>query len=1034
LNSLTDWVSRPDSRAWSSRLFFLVAIGGMGKSALTWHWFRHIAEQEMPGVQGRMWWSFYESDATFENFVIRALAYTTGQTIDQVQKIAPPERELWLLDRLDRSPHLIVLDGLERILLAYNRPDASRLADEDLDDATANQVAEAHGLPESAGQSFVGRHRLRMTTDPRAGQFLRRLTRVRSSRILVSTRLFPSDVQRADGFPIGNCWAHFLQGLSEIDAVDMWRRFGAKGPREELVKMFDTFDRHPLLIQTLASVVSRDRRANGDYETWLSNHPNFNPFDLLDAAERKSHILGHALTGIEDCELRLLRTIAAFRMPTMYDTLTALFVVASGGRQSPGIESSDSSPAAADVDSQRTDVLRSPFEAEPLLDAALADLEDRGLLGWDRRANRYDLHPIVRGVVFGSLTGSSRQDIYTTLHAHFEPIDTPEWLQVESLDDLTPAIELFNTLIELERYDDAFTVFRDRLSNATLWRLSASHLRVELAGRLFPDGVDEPPRLSQTLDQGFTLNVLALGYQFSGQPGATVPVLRRMAKAYKGDQRAVSVCLCNLSYSQRLSGDVRGAEASARTALQISRETNDEFNQGLSLYLLGLALAVRNSSFNANPGAPASEPIALASRPGEPSKSGTIGPDSSPAPGTVGSPASVAETALSRSLQLYQQQNNQQCVGLVSAHLAEAALWRGDLESARSLAARAWGLASVQRLEADFIRAARLQGTAECRLWLRESGVSFQLAKSGERKLEAYATYAHERLHHALTRARACQLVEEELPTLIALAELHVGKAKGGMVKAETDSAGREDDGVVGRSPDRLTVATEGLPSTSPLDFGTQDNNDGRPAVGHVTGSGDPATTTTGDPTTTSGREDDGLRRLEQAPRSSGSGLPESVPDSVPAGTARSLSQPTSDGNIVGAPEAAAMQTSLNATPAEHLAQARELLDDVWDRAEAGPYPLFHADALNMLAAIERLQADEPSLQTPGVDHRAAAIAAAQHGYEKAWLQGPPFAYAFGLANAQAHLDALGVEPPELPPYDESLYEPMPDVDIHPED
>ncbi len=33
---------------------------------------------------------------------------------------------------------------------------------------------------------------------------------------------------------------------------------------------------------------------------------------------------------------------------------------------------------------------------------------------------------------------------------------------------------------------------------------------------------------------------------------------------------------------------------------------------------------------------------------------------------------------------------------------------------------------------------------------------------------------------------------------------------------------------------------------------------------------------------------------------------------------------------------------------------AREFLDDIWEFAERGPYPLFHADALNVLAQIER--------------------------------------------------------------------------------
>ena len=36
--------------------------------------------------------------------------------------------------------------------------------------------------------------------------------------------------------------------------------------------------------------------------------------------------------------------------------------------------------------------------------------------------------------------------------------------EVESLEDLTPGIELFHTLIGLERYEDAFVVFQDHLS------------------------------------------------------------------------------------------------------------------------------------------------------------------------------------------------------------------------------------------------------------------------------------------------------------------------------------------------------------------------------------------------------------------------------------------------------------------------------------------------------------------------------------------------------------------------------------------
>jgi hypothetical protein len=38
----------------------------------------------------------------------------------------------------------------------------------------------------------------------------------------------------------------------------------------------------------------------------------------------------------------------------------------------------------------------------------------------------------------------------------------------------------------------------------------------------------------------------------------------------------------------------------------------------------------------------------------------------------------------------------------------------------------------------------------------------------------------------------------------------------------------------------------------------------------------------------------------------------------------------------------------------DDLKAARELLDDVWEPCERGPFRLFHADAYNVLAQIER--------------------------------------------------------------------------------
>jgi hypothetical protein len=124
------------------------------------------------------------------------------------------------------------------------------------------------------------------------------------------------------------------------------------------------------------------------------------------------------------------------------------------------------------------------------LDLILTELEDRGLVGWDKKSNRYDLHPIVRGVVWQALDSQSRKGIYADLQTYFDAVPRPAPIIRKSKISRTSLqpIELYQSLIGLERYQDAFVIFRDHVDNATRWRLSASRQRAELLERLFPDG------------------------------------------------------------------------------------------------------------------------------------------------------------------------------------------------------------------------------------------------------------------------------------------------------------------------------------------------------------------------------------------------------------------------------------------------------------------------------------------------------------------------------------------------------------------
>ena len=106
-----------------------------------------------------------------------------------------------------------------------------------------------------------------------------------------------------------------------------------------------------------------------------------------------------------------------------------------------------------------------------------------------------------------------------------------------------------------------------------------------------------------------------------------------------------------------------------------------------------------------------------------------------------------------------------------------------------------------------------------------------------------------------------------------------------------------------------------------------------------------------------------------------------------------------------------------------HPANARIVLNDIWEAAERGPYPLRQADTYNVLASIELAEGNKP-----------AAIDAATKAYKAAWCDGPPYAYHWGLEKAKAHLAALGAPEPDMPPFDESKFEPLPEVEINPKD
>ena len=181
---LTEWLQR------GSNVLSLSAIGGMGKSALTWFWvqndLRELKETARP--EGILWWSFYEEKASFGAFAREAFYYASG---GQTAPDFAYELLRGLAALLSQRRLLLVLDGFERELRAYASLNAAYQKDEAPGDAD-----------------------LRACIDPRAGDFLEWITSVPlRSRVLITTRLHPAEL---DG--LAGCEHKDLNALDLEDA------------------------------------------------------------------------------------------------------------------------------------------------------------------------------------------------------------------------------------------------------------------------------------------------------------------------------------------------------------------------------------------------------------------------------------------------------------------------------------------------------------------------------------------------------------------------------------------------------------------------------------------------------------------------------------------------------------------------------------------------------------------------------------------------------------------------------------------------
>lgn len=612
LTDLDAWAKSNDST------LMYEAIGGVGKSALTWQWFRYHAAEQIPNFAGGLWWSFYESDSAMSSFTRHVLAYVTGQPLEVFDNVSREDREAQLLAALRDKPYLLVLDGLERIMVAYNSMNAPYIDDE----------AEMMSADQRADEAVR-----RRCTHPADGRFLVALTQTTRVKILISTRLIAADLKadaRFGGQLLPDIKHIKLSGLQPADALALMREHGIQGDATHIKDFLAQFGNHSLLIRLVAGKIAKNRAANMNFDKWYTLEGRDLKLRDLDLRQQRTTLLQYALADLDPDHLALLQQIAAFRYPLDYATLAAINPYAERYYVEPvkpqtissedyykrrreldickiekenieyhnaddklvrltevnhaiaGLEKELEAYRRAEPDhEQAIKAARAlaSHKAEPDLDSAIRDLEERGLLQVDmNNKDSYDLHPVVRGYTYEELLGDAKTHALNAVRNVFESQTATPAERVKDIHDLRRELEIYRALVESSLFDRASDFYRDNLRKVLHYQLSAFQDIVALLTPLFSAGFDQPPSLFERASQKARITNLANAFQFIDLSIETrLRALNIHLKLQDEDATGLTVDLRNISIQLRDTNKLWSAVRSTRLALRLANAISYKF-------------------------------------------------------------------------------------------------------------------------------------------------------------------------------------------------------------------------------------------------------------------------------------------------------------------------------------------------------------------------------------------------------------------------------------------------------------------------
>lgn len=515
---------------------------GTGKSSLLWQWQKQVRAASTTAVEEIIWWDASQPDADIHQFLHTALVFVGDDP--HIYRDARHQLER-LLEQFLYRPFLLIIDGIERWLYAYERLDS-------VYNEKPNTDGHSHALS---------------CVHPLAAGLLSGLAAVGgATKTAVSSQLLPRELANANGSPRPTVQKQPLFDLITDDGYRLFNNLSVPIQPAEMVMIGSPMAYHPLVLRVLAGYAA----ANPSIP--LSDIMHF-PADSTQRQKQQAMVT-MVIQQLPEAAVKLLGCAAALPSFVPEKVMHDLFE----GRCQPNIISRKTKSWTSRFFGNKKEERHAFAETAVLL-------QKQGLLFHNRwrkvdgeRVSQYGMHDLVRRLAIKTIADAP--DFHHWMADYYRQRAEDEQLTGTAL--LFTLRDAYFHLTRAKAYDEAYAFYQAEIL-PVVYSLTGIYRqeRIEMLQLLFFDDELTGSHLTDEQNQVGALHELADLYSNSGRFVHATSLYKQsvMMLRKQADKGLLVESLNALVNNQLRVGGLKVAARNGRRALDLHDEISIRYKR-----------------------------------------------------------------------------------------------------------------------------------------------------------------------------------------------------------------------------------------------------------------------------------------------------------------------------------------------------------------------------------------------------------------------------------------------------------------------